>query len=110
MVTMKKACSCKSSDKIWGVINPELNRLHRLTFSSSLATWLTKLDDSYKTMPFRYRRGRVLQPAESSKSGLYAIVGTKKDIVLRVSLFKEGAEILTGCDSRHIEEVFLEAA
>lgn len=107
---MKKSCNCKTSDKVWGIVSPKTNRLHRLTFSSGLASWLAETDDSYQAARFSYRRGRVLKPTEKSKSGLYAIIGTRKDVVLRMTLFNEGAELLTGCDSRHIEEVFLEAA
>lgn len=102
-----KFCSCKLSDKVWGVVNPKSNTLHRLTFSEDLAQWMSSYDESYKPRPFRFVRGKKLEPGTKSKTGLYAIVGTRKDLVLRITLFKDGAEMLTEDDSRHIEEVSL---
>jgi hypothetical protein len=40
--------------------------------------------------------------------GAYAIVGTSKDVVLRVALRKELADIYTDNVYRHQEEIFLE--
>jgi len=51
-------------------------------------------------------RGRRLEPGEES-NGIYGVVATGKDLVLRVPLRKELAEIYTCDDSRHIEEIFL---
>lgn len=104
---MKKSCSCKSSDKIWAVINPNTQKLHRLTFSKGLAEWLatTYGDGQYKAVPYRYiRTGKLF--GDSSPSGLYAIVSSTKDIVLRATLFKEGAEVMTD-ESRHLEGMYL---
>jgi hypothetical protein len=53
-----------------------------------------------------YIRGRRLEPGEKSK-GIYGIVATDKDLVLRVPLRAELAEIYACDDSRHIEEIFL---
>ena len=53
-----------------------------------------------------YIRGRRLEPGEESR-GIYGIVATDKDLVLRVPLRKELAEIYADDSSRHIEEIFL---
>ena len=99
--------SCKLSDKLWCVINPRTKRLHRVTFSSDVAHFLARYDEKYIAKPFRFIRGKVLAPGDISKSGLYAIIGTKKDLVLRATLFSSGAQLLAEDESRHIEELFL---
>lgn len=47
-----------------------------------------------------------LVAGDKSKSGLYAIV-SKNGVILRVSLFKEIAELLCDYDSRYLHEVFI---
>ena len=51
-------------------------------------------------------RGKKLEPGEESRA-VYGVVATNKDLVLRIPLRKELAEIYTQDDSRHIEEIFL---
>lgn len=104
---MIKCTSCKKSDKLWCVINPSLNRLHRVTFSSDIANFLTRYDESYIAKPFRFIRGKQLARGEISNSGLYAIVSTKKDLVLRITLYHNSANLMTEDESRHMEEIYL---
>ena len=99
--------SCKLSDKLWGVVCPVTNTIHRISFSKDITDFIATYHTKYESKPFRYVRGKKLAPGEESKTGLYAIIGTKKDLVLRVSLFTDAAELLTECDSRHIEEIYL---
>ena len=102
-----KFCSCKTSSKVYAVVNPETNRLHRATFSKSLAEHIVR--EHYPTYEVRaawYKRGNKLKRGEKSR-GIYGVVGTKQDLLLRVPLRLELAELYTQCDSRHIEEVFL---
>lgn len=101
------SCSCKSSDRIWAVINPKTKKLHRLTFSKGLAHWIAETygDGQYLAVPYKYVRTGKLDGNESP-SGLYAIVSSSKDIVLRASLFKEGAEMMSD-ESRHLEGMYL---
>lgn len=54
-----------------------------------------------------YRLGRILKPGEVSR-GLYGVMSSSKHITLRVTITQECAELLTECDSRYIQEVFLE--
>lgn len=56
---------------------------------------------------FRAIRGKPLEPGEKSR-GLYGIIGVKKDLLLRVAIDPRIAEIYTECDSRSIQEIFLE--
>lgn len=55
----------------------------------------------------QFTRGKKLSGDEKSR-GAYAIVGTSKDIVLRVALRKELADVYTDGLHRHQEEIFLE--
>jgi len=54
----------------------------------------------------QFTRGKRLNGGNSS--GAYAIVGTSKDVVLRVALRKELADIYTDNQYRHQEEIFLD--
>lgn len=58
-------------------------------------------------MRLKYRLGRILKPGEESR-GLYGIMSARKHITLRISIIQEHAELLTQCDSRYLQEVFLE--
>ncbi|MNT17798.1 hypothetical protein D3C72_1529740 [compost metagenome] len=55
----------------------------------------------------QFIRGDKLTGAQKSRAA-YAIVGTSKDIVLRVALRKELADLYTDGLHRHQEEIFLE--
>lgn len=55
---------------------------------------------------YRYRLGKKLSKGEKSR-GLYAIMSTRKDIVLRIALLQEQAELYCDYDSRYLQEVFL---
>lgn len=55
----------------------------------------------------QFIRGRKLTGDEKSRAA-YAIVGTRKDVVLRVALRKELADVYTDGLHRHQEEIFLE--
>lgn len=55
----------------------------------------------------QFIRGRKLTGDEKSRAA-YAIVGTSKDVVLRVALRKELADVYTDGLHRHQEEIFLE--
>lgn len=83
-----------------------------MTFSRSLAELIVqKYAPDCVLKEFNYRRnGKILRPGEISSSGLYGIIGTRKNILLRVQLTKEIAEIFTEDPSRHIEEIFLESS
>lgn len=107
MSQKKKFCSCKDSSKVYCVVHPATNRIHRATFSKSLAHFiLESLEPGFEVWTAKFTRGKRLKPGETSR-GVYGVIGTRKNIVLRVPLRKEIAELYTNDDSRHIEEIFL---
>ena len=101
-----KFCSCKDSSVVYCVVNPSTNRVHRATFSKNLADLIVESTTGYEVREAHFIRGKRLEPGEKSK-GIYGVVATDKDLVLRVPLRRELAEIYTSDDSRHIEEIFL---
>ena len=54
----------------------------------------------------RFHRGKILNDDEDS-DGIYGIVSTNKDLVLRIALRKELAQLYTNDPSRHMEEIFI---
>ncbi len=111
---MSKFCSidgsCKSSNKVWGVVNTKTNKLHRLTFSQVLAELIVEtVGEDYEVRRFGFDLRDKLSQGEKSRNGLYAIVSSiKKDLVLRIGLIKEAAELMTdGDDSRYLSGVHL---
>jgi hypothetical protein len=48
--------------------------------------------------------GKALAPGEESKTGLYAIMASRKDWPLRISLFKELAAEMEDPEWRYIAE------
>lgn len=99
--------SCKTSNLCWGILGPN-GRLHRATFSKSLAECILTYDryKDYSLTRLAYRRGAKLEPGEKSHA-VYGVIATKKNRVLRIPLTRESAEIYTECNSRHIEEIYL---
>jgi hypothetical protein len=63
-------------------------------------------DEKYIVDRWEYKRGKQLSKGEKSLA-LYGLVGTKKDVMLRVEVQQKLAEFQTECSSRHLEEVFL---
>ena len=65
--------------------------LHKLTFSNSLADFLS---ESYglKKRRFNLRLNKKLGVGEESETGIYAIVSTK-GVILRAALIKDIAEL-----------------
>lgn len=84
------------------------NKLHRCSFSRSLTEWIAENYAKHlQVKTYKYKLGKKLEVGEKSR-GLYAIMSTKKNIVLRISVLKEHAELLCDNDSRYLQEVFLE--
>lgn len=101
---------CKATQKVWGVINTTKNTLHRLTFSKDLAEHITTVvGDEYEVCRFGFELDdEPLVHGQSSKNGLYALVSSlKKDLVLRIGLIKEIAEMIADDDSRYLANVKL---
>lgn len=103
---------CKDSEKVWGIISENkkgIKKLHRLTFSKSLAQLIVeqKSESGYRLARFEYRVGKDLEVGETSSTGLYALVSKGSDVVLRISLFKSLSAIHYDENSRTIKECYL---
>lgn len=73
-----------------------------------MAEWIVlKYHPEMECIKLQFTRGARLTGDEKSR-GAYAIVGTSKDVVLRVALRKELADVYTDGLHRHQEEIFLE--
>ena len=103
----KKACSCKSSKDVYCIIDEDKNTLHRITFSRSLAEHIIETTNGYKLQIAQYVRTRKLRNGERSNA-LYGIIASAKDLILRIQIRQELAEIYVNDESRHIEEIYLQ--
>ena len=84
-------------------------KLYRITFSYILAEHiLGHLGPDYSIKKVKFRLGRRLTSGEVSGSGLYAIVSSKNDWVLRISAIHEVAHLLCDWDYRYLAECWLE--
>lgn len=103
--------NCKTSNKVYGIVNPTTNKIHRLTFSESLAYCITAtIPGDYEVQKFNYILGKRLDHDEKSSNGLYAIVSnlrTSKGLCLRISCTQESAQLMTPDDYRGLAEVWL---
>lgn len=81
------------------------DRLHRCTFSRSLAEYLSRLLPGSEVVRIQLTVGRELVRGESSQTGAYALLSRTKGTILRVQLHREVAELLCDYDSRAIHEV-----
>lgn len=99
--------NCKTSDKVWAVINPKTNKLHRLTFSESLAKLIVVICPEMEIRRWKYIPGKILGPGQKSKTGLYGIMSIAKNIALRISCIQETAEIYRDEDSRYVCEIYI---
>lgn len=92
---------------VYGVYDPKTNKLHRVTFSKGLAQFIvSKYHPEMECIKMQFIRGRKLENNMKSRAA-YAVVGSSKDIVLRVALRKELADLYTDGLHRHQEEIFL---
>lgn len=107
---MSDFCSiggCKNSNVLYGVIDPISNKLHKLSFSRNLIDHIVNTTDGYQSATFTCTLGEHLCNGQSSPSGLYGIVATKKKLLLRVQIDPQTADLLTQDDSRHLQTVWL---
>jgi hypothetical protein len=51
--------------------------------------------------------GEIIPRGKRARTGLYAILDTRRDKILRVALSQEVAEILCDYQSRYVREAFL---
>ena len=67
---------------------------------------LTFLEPGYEIQGVTLKVGRKLAKGEQSRSGAYAILSKRKDLLLRVSLHQDVAEYLVD-DSRYLAECWV---
>lgn len=89
---------CKDDQRIYGIINTNTNRLHRLTFSKSLAALISK-QTGLTVARFLYRVKEPLQSGQISPTGIYALLDAKSDLCLRIALDPRIAAI--HCDDHY---------
>lgn len=93
---------------MYAILDPKTDKVHRVSFSKSLMEWIVeRYHPEMKCIKMQFIRGNKLGPRDVSRAA-YAIVGTSKDVVLRVALRKELADVYTDGVYRHQEEIFLE--
>lgn len=102
-----KTGKCKDTEKIWGIIGKDTNKLHRLTFSRGLAEFIIKSYPGYELRQLPFKIGKKLEKGETSKSGLYALMSKKGDYALRIGLIKGIAELHCDDNSRYLAEAWL---
>lgn len=78
-----------------------------MTFSQSLAQLISDKNPQYQVKRFGFKIGKKLSLNEKSKSGLYAIVSNRGDIVLRISLIHEIAQMQYDEHSRYLAEAWI---
>lgn len=84
------------------------DKIIRITFSLSLAEHMVKtLGPEFSVQRITFKLGKKLKPNQTSASGLYAIVSSKRDFTLRISLFKEAAQLFCDFDSRYLAECWI---
>lgn len=97
--------SCILSEKIWAITDGK--KLYRLTFSKTLADHICESQKNLYVDRLPFHIGRVLQPGEQSKSGLYSLISRRKSIALRITMFKDLATIMSEDDSCYICEAWI---
>lgn len=81
-------------------------RVHRLTFSLSLAEHIARLAGGLSIVRRRFTVGKALAPGEQSASGAYALVDVRKGKTLRLQIDLRVADLLRG-ESRRVHEAWL---
>lgn len=93
-------------DKAWAIIKE--GKLFRITFSKSLAEHIVKTTGGwFEVARITLKLGDEVPKGKKAKTGLYAILSRKSDIILRVCLDKKAAEIECDYVSRYIREGFI---
>lgn len=89
----KQICSISGciSDEAYAVIDDK--KLYRITFSKSLAEYIVQTIGFGEVKKIQLILGKELKPGEKSSSGLFAICKAKSKWPLRVTLFKDLAEM-----------------
>ena len=96
---------CKDTEKIWAIVKN--GRLHRLTFSQSLAKMITTQYPEYQICRAEFKIGKRLEKGEKSASGLYALMSKRGDFALRISLIQGISDLHCDDDSCYQAEAWI---
>lgn len=83
-------------------------KLFRITFSRSLAEHVVEYAGKGRVEKYDAVAGRQLRAKETSPTGLYAIVSSKNNRVLRIATSVEEADLLCDYESRKICEAWIQ--
>ncbi len=92
--------------RVWGVVSADGRKLHRLTFSKTVAEFCASYG-KYEVKRFKIRRGRALKPGEDSASKIYMVCTAECGSPLRATLIKGIAELHHDEEHRLIYEGLL---
>jgi hypothetical protein len=106
------SCSLQGclADKAYAVIDPKTKKIHRISFSTSLLQHIITTHSQYNHLEVReisFRLGKELTAGETSSTGIYAIVKSKNDWTLRISLIKDVANYLCDFNTRKLRECII---
>lgn len=95
------------SDRAYAVVNPKTKKVHRISFSRSLLDHIVKTHKDLEVREISFRLGKTLKPNEKSSTGFYALVKTKNNWTLRISLYQNIANYLCDFDTRSLRECII---
>jgi hypothetical protein len=106
----ESTCSLQGclADKAYAIVDMKTKKVHRISFSSSLLQHIIDSTNSpYVVKEISFKLGRILEPNETSATGIYALVKSKNNWTLRISLFKNVANYLCDFDTRILRECII---
>lgn len=95
------------SDRAYAIVDPKTKKIFRISFSTSLLKHIIKDNKDLVVREISFRLGKELQPNEDSSTGFYAVVKSKNNWTLRISLFKNIANYFCDFDTRKIRECII---
>lgn len=111
MLNIETASSCPTqgclSDRAYAIVNTKTKKIYRISFSTSLLEHIIKDDKNLQVREISFRLGKELEPNETSSTGMYALVKSKTNWTLRISLHKNVANYLCDFDTRRLRECII---
>jgi hypothetical protein len=106
----EQTCSLQGclSDKAYAIVDRTTKRVYRISFSRSLLQYIIDSNNlNYEVRQISFKLGKHLQQNETSTTGIYAIVKSKNDWTLRISLFKNVANHICDFETRTLRECII---
>lgn len=95
------------SDKAYAIVNTKFKKVYRVSFSKSLLEHIIKDDKTLEVREITFKLGKELQSGETSSTGVYAVVKSKNDWTLRISLHKNIVNYICDFDTRKLRECII---